>query len=98
MPRSRRLFFLSLLAALAAAPAVADNWPRFRGPNGTGVAADKDIPISWDEQSGLLWKVALPGPGHSSPIVWGERLFVQTTSTDGQERSLVCLAVKDGKV
>jgi outer membrane protein assembly factor BamB len=98
MPRCRRLLLLSLVTALAAAPALAGSWPRFRGPNGTGVAPDKDIPISWNEQAGILWKIALPGTGNSSPIVWGDRLFVQSASADGRERSLVCIAVGDGKV
>jgi outer membrane protein assembly factor BamB len=76
----------------------AGNWPRFRGPNGTGVAADKDVPVSWSDKAGILWQVSLPGLGNSSPIVWGDRLFVQTASADGRERSLLCLAVQDGKV
>jgi outer membrane protein assembly factor BamB len=75
----------------------ATDWPRFRGPNGEGISADKDIPIKWDNKSGILWKVELPGQGNSSPIVWGKRLFVQTANHDGSERSLLCLDVTNGK-
>jgi outer membrane protein assembly factor BamB len=90
--------WISLPVLLLTITAVdAANWPRFRGPNGTGVAADKDIPVKWDEQSGILWKVALPGRGNSSPIVWGKRLFAQTASKDGKERMLLCIDVTDGK-
>ena len=73
----------------------AENWPRFRGPNGTGTSKDKDIPIEWNDVEGILWKVPLPGLGNSSPIVWGKNLFVQTGSTG--ERQLLCLDVATGQ-
>src|SRR5438105_1138418 len=73
-------------------------WPRFRGPNGTGTVADKQVPIHWTEASGVLWKKALPGTGNSSPIVWGERLFVESASKDGKERLLLCLNVQEGNI
>jgi outer membrane protein assembly factor BamB len=74
----------------------ADNWPRFRGPNGTGVANDKDVPVTWDQRSGVLWKVPIPGVGHSSPVVWGERLFAQSAPPSGKGRMLLCLSARDG--
>src|SRR5262245_51819127 len=77
-------------------PAVgAENWPRFRGPNGDGISADKGVPVQWTERDGVAWKVALPGIGHSSPVIWGDRLFVQ--SADEKHRMLLCLRVADGK-
>lgn len=82
---------------VAGQPGQAADWPRFRGPNGTGIATDTDIPVRWNEQSGVLWKVAIPGHGNSSPIVWGQQVFVQTASDDGAERSLICLNAADGK-
>jgi outer membrane protein assembly factor BamB len=75
--------------------AVASNWPRFRGPNGTGIANDRTIPVVWNSNN-VLWKVELPGAGNSSPVVWNNRLFVQSSSKDGAERMLWCLDVKDG--
>src|SRR4051812_21428461 len=74
-----------------------DNWTRFRGPNGTGIATNQDIPVKFDEKYGIAWKVRLPGLGHSAPVVWGEQLFLQASSEDGKERSLLCLDVKTGK-
>jgi outer membrane protein assembly factor BamB len=74
----------------------AANWPRFRGPNGTGGAHDADIPVKWTEQD-VAWKVELPGSGNSSPVVWGDRLFIQSASPDGKERYLLCLNTADGK-
>jgi outer membrane protein assembly factor BamB len=82
---------------LAAAAASAANWPRFRGPNGTGVADDKDVPVKWEDNT-LLWKLPLPGLGNSSPVVWGDRLFVQASPRGGKERLLVCVGTVDGKI
>ena len=61
-------------------PAAAQNWPRFRGPNGSGITDSDPLPTTWDavKGDGVLWKAALPGVGHSSPVVWGDRIFVTT--------------------
>jgi outer membrane protein assembly factor BamB len=75
----------------------ASDWPRFRGPNGTGISSDKDIPIQWTEAN-VLWKTPIPGLGHSSPIVWGNHVFLQSADVSGEERSLICLSAADGKV
>src|SRR6266550_2788124 len=72
-------------------------WDRFRGPNGTGIAADKGVPVRWTAQDGVLWKVRVPGVGHSSPVVRGDRLFLQSASADGTERWLLCLDADTGK-
>jgi outer membrane protein assembly factor BamB len=91
-------FFVALgLSICGLAPIDAGNWERFRGPNGTGIAADKDVPVKFDESSGILWKLAIPGLGNSSPVVWGKRLFVQTALPDGSQRLLVCVDVIRGK-
>lgn len=76
----------------------AANWPRFRGPNGTGIAMDTDIPVQWSAKDGILWKTAVPGAGNSSPVIWGDRIFLQSASADGKERLLLCLSTSDGKV
>jgi outer membrane protein assembly factor BamB len=93
-----RLTLLLAGAAVLAAAARADNWPRFRGPQGAGVSDDRNIPVRWDDHTGVLWKVALPGIGHSSPVVWGDRLFLESATTDGKERMLLCLDAPTGKV
>ena len=90
------LFLLLACLLLTAGPfAGAADWTRFRGPNGTGVAADKNVPVQWTEQN-ILWKVVLPGGGHSSPIVHGDKVFLQ--SADAKSRMLLCLDAKDGKL
>ena len=85
-------------AAQAAAPAAdVPQWPRFRGPNGEGHAAvdPAAIPVQWTEKD-YLWKVDLPGGGHSSPVVWGDRLFVTSGLDDSGRRILLCLKTSDG--
>jgi outer membrane protein assembly factor BamB len=76
--------------------AAAQDWPRFRGPNGSGIAKSQDIPAEWTSQD-ILWKVQLPGVGHSSPIVCGQRIFLQSSAEDGKERQLLCLDATSGK-
>ena len=92
-----RLVLVMGVATLLAGPAAAGNWPRFRGPNGTGVSDDKDVPVGWSGKN-VLWKTALPGAGNSSPVVWGRRVFVQSATPDGKQRLLVCLGAADGKI
>jgi outer membrane protein assembly factor BamB len=68
------------LFILWASAAVAQNWPSFRGPNASGVADGANAPTSWDAAKSVhvKWKTAIPGLGHSSPVVWGDRIFVTT--------------------
>ncbi len=81
---------IGMPAGAAAPPASAQvHWPSFRGPGAAGVAEGAAAPVRWDVASGehVLWKTAIPGLGHSSPVVWGERLFV-TTAVSGREAPL----------
>ncbi len=72
------------------------DWPRFRGPNGTGISDAKSIPATWTDQD-YNWKVALPGTGHSSPVVWANRLFVTCGDAKTATRTLLCLDAATGK-
>src|SRR5690349_19128499 len=91
--------FIVLAGVFAAAEqGFGSPWPRFRGPNGTGIATDRDIPVQWTDKDGVLWKTAIPGLGNSSPVVWGEQIFLQSATQDGKERFLLCLDVHDGKI
>ena len=75
MRRCRRL-----LGASTHRPPPVPTWPGFRGPLASGVADGQDLPAAWNGVTGenIRWKVAIPGLAHSSPIVWGDRLFVTT--------------------
>lgn len=88
---------LMLIAAMAVLPDAArgENWPRFRGPNGAGHAAGPfTVPLT---EADIAWKQALPGVGHSSPIVWGEQLYVTAADADQLQRYVVCLSTETGK-
>jgi outer membrane protein assembly factor BamB len=87
---------LFLLPQVACA-AEADNWPRFRGPNGAGVSEAATVPAQWTEKD-YNWKVELPGGGHSSPVVWGDRIFVTSGLDDTGRRMVLCLKAADGSV
>ncbi len=66
------------------------NWPEFRGPARSGVADGQHPPASWDLESGrnVLWRVAVEGLGHSSPVVWGDRVFITTATSELTEQSV----------
>jgi outer membrane protein assembly factor BamB len=55
-----------------------DHWPQWRGPNGAGIARDAGVPDRWSPSANIAWKAEIPGHGHSSPVVWGDRVFVTT--------------------
>jgi outer membrane protein assembly factor BamB len=90
----RRLLPASLLVALAAAPAAADNWPQWRGIRNDGHSAEKNLPTEWSTEKNVLWKVPMPGRGASTPCVWGDKIFL--TSLDGSDVVLMCIGT-DGK-
>jgi len=73
---------LVLLSVLGIAIAAADNWPQWRGPGSNGVSAEKNIPLEWSPEKNVVWKTPIPGRGRSSPVVWGDRIFL-TTDVEG---------------
>lgn len=87
----------------------AADWSRFRGPNGSAVSDAHGVPTDWSDSTNLAWKTELPGPGSSSPIIVGDRVFVTCYSGYGTgrgaagnikqlERHLICVSLKDGKI
>ena len=97
---------LAILLALASFSSAAD-WSQFRGPGGSGVSDAKGAPLKWSDTEGLAWKTDLPGPGTSSPIVFGNKIFLtcytgvapgRGASLDDLKRHLVCLDRATGKL
>lgn len=76
------LILFSTLALAGPDPNVTINWPQWRGAQSTGTAPDKNLPTEWSATKNVAWKTAIPGKGYSSPIVWGNRIFL-STSVDG---------------
>ncbi len=73
-------------------------WPRWRGPSGQGLVEGTGYPDTWSEDRNVVWKVVVPGRGHSSPIIWGDRIFLTTAAPDGSRRSVLCFQRSDGKM
>lgn len=90
----------ALLAVLTAASAAAENWPGWRGPRGDGSSAEHGLPVKWDGPKGenIRWKVDLPGSGHSSPIVWQDRIFLVACREKDNERLLASLDRESGRL
>jgi outer membrane protein assembly factor BamB len=91
-----RCLFALLLAAACSSQALADNWPQWRGPLGTGVSSEKTAPLEWSATKNVLWEADMPGPGNSTPIIWGDKLFLTGASADGKKRGTYCFDVKTG--
>ncbi len=87
-----------LIAAAVCTAARAENWPAFRGPQGTGVSAEKALPPSWSDKENVRWRIALPDRGNSTPAVWGERVFVSQAIQKESRRTLMCFNRADGKL
>ncbi len=92
----RWIWFVLLGAAVPALEARAQEWTRFRGPNGEGVSDAKGIPLTWTEKD-FRWRVKIPGENHCQPVIWGDKIFLTSALDQGRERLLVCLRKEDGK-
>jgi len=75
----------------------AEDWPAWRGPRGDGTSSEMPVPVHWSAASNVVWKTEIPGHGHASPIVWGDRVFTVTALLDRQDRVLLCLDRKTGQ-
>jgi outer membrane protein assembly factor BamB len=93
----RCLLWVWLFAALPSS-STAENWPCWRGPRLDGTSHEQGVPVHWSATSNIVWKTALPGVGHASPIVWADRVFTVTALLDTQERVLLCLDRRTGKI
>jgi outer membrane protein assembly factor BamB len=91
-------FVLIGMLLLASVPALAENWPQFRGPDGQGRSAETDLPLKWSATDNIAWRAELPGEGWSSPIVWGDRVFVTTATDEGVSCRVLCLDRRTGAV
>lgn len=92
--RTMRISILLFTALVSSA--YAGNWPAWRGPDANGVSDEKNPPIKWSPEQNVVWKAEIPG-GNSTPIIWGDRVFVTAASDQGHLRSLICLDRASGK-
>jgi outer membrane protein assembly factor BamB len=89
---------LALLLAFSTPWLCAGNWPQWRGPLGTGVSQERGLPTHWTASENVAWKVPMADRGNSTPIVWGERVFITAAIEKEQKRGLVCFDRADGKL
>jgi outer membrane protein assembly factor BamB len=87
---------LAGLVLLGAAPLTAENWPQWRGPRLDGTSQEKNLPVKWTAQENVAWKLALPDRSGSTPIVWGDRIFLNVA--EGDELQLWSVDRKDGTI
>ena len=88
---------LGMILAVAAARAPAEEWPAWRGPRGDGTSTETGVPVTWSAAANIVWKTAVPGTGHSSPVVWGDRVFVTACIESEKKRVLLCFDRRTGK-
>ncbi len=88
------MFLVFFMATFSMAEA---NWPRWRGQLENGHSQDANVPTKWNADS-LVWKADLPGSGQSSPVIWGDKIFLTTALDKGQERVVLCISRTSGKI
>jgi outer membrane protein assembly factor BamB len=109
MPLARCLIISSFVIAFVASPLPAQDWSRFRGPDGLGVSPAKGLPLTWSQKENIVWKTPLPGAGTSSPVIVGDKIYLICFSgynVPGKDRGemedlklhLLCLARDAGTI
>jgi outer membrane protein assembly factor BamB len=94
----RHTIYLLASLLLIVSVAEAQNWPQFRGPNTQGHSTETGLPLTWSATENIAWKTALPGEGWSSPIVWGNHIFVTTATEGGVSCRVIAIDRKTGAI
>jgi outer membrane protein assembly factor BamB len=87
-----------LVSVAAVVPTRAENWTRFRGPNGQGVSSEMDLPLKWSGRDNVVWKTSIPGTAWSSPIVYDEQIFLTTATEEGVSCRVICVNRENGRI
>lgn len=87
-----------MLAALPSLGAAQVNWPQFRGPGGQGITDAKNLPLHWSESQNVKWKTVIHGKAWSSPVIWGDQIWLTTATEDGRELSVIRVDKETGKI
>src|SRR5262245_60750472 len=89
---------LILFASILAFAEPTSNWPEFRGPHGDGTTTAKNLPTTWSETENVRWKTPIHDRGWSSPVIWGDQIWLTTAREDGKELFAMCVDKKSGKI
>jgi outer membrane protein assembly factor BamB len=76
----------------------AENWPQFRGPDGTGHSDARGLPLQWSETRNVVWKTPIHDRGWSSPVIYGKQVWLTSASKDGRELFVICIDRDSGKI
>jgi outer membrane protein assembly factor BamB len=96
--RISRIVIFMALACLMSDAVDAEDWVRFRGPNGQGISSEKNLPTKWSSKENVDWKTAIPGKGWSSPIVYEDHVFLTTSTEEGVSCRIISVNRKTGSV
>ena len=94
----RSLAIAFLITGVVGQPLSAADWHQFRGPQGQGHADAHDLPTRWSETENVVWKVAIPGEGHSSPVVVNEQIWLTSAREKGRSLRALCVERAGGKI
>src|SRR5258706_15008048 len=95
--KTSAILMLLVAGEMAAAPG-ANNWPQFRGPYGTGHSDARNLPVNWSESVTVAWKTPIHDRGWSSPVLYGNQIWLTTASQDGRKLYALCLDRTTGAV
>src|ERR1700730_15864885 len=101
LPDLRPFMRTLLIVALAFFPPMAcagENWPQYRGPLGDGHADAPGLPVKWSETDNVLWKTPIHDKGWSSPVIWGDQVWLTTARADGKRMFALCVDRNTGKL
>ncbi len=91
---------LSLTVALGIQPVKSQqiNWTHFRGTHLNGISEDQNVPVIWNDSTNMIWKTDIQGKGWSSPVMFGDQIWVTSASEDGKQMAGICLDFNSGKL
>lgn len=92
-----KLLAILLTLSSAVVPG-AENWPQFRGPDGTGHSDAKGLPLEWSESKNVVWKTPVHDRGWSSPVIYGNQIWLTSSTKDGRELFVLCIDRETGKI
>lgn len=98
MRQLTRCFWSLVITVTFSTSTIAEDWPGWRGPRGDGTCTEKGLPTTWSTTENVAWKIALPERGNSTPVVWGDRVFVTQAIEKENRRTLMCFDRKEGKL
>jgi outer membrane protein assembly factor BamB len=93
-----QLLFILLIALTGSLAIADDNWPQFRGPLGNGISDSKGLPVEWSADKNIKWQTPIHGKAWSSPVIWGNQIWMSSATADGHELYAVCVDRESGKI